>query len=669
MSARLRRSLLLAGVLLALQPGARAQNMVAPEEAVAPDPGVTPQELEAFEHADAGRHVKARELAEKIVAKDANSFAGHFVLGLVQHYAEANLPSSLYHLSLARTLYEKKFGNEPGGEQPWRWHAALIKELAGVYGDMEKHEEKLALIARYNELYEPHLIAERAWPLMKLGKYKEARMAAELGLNSDRTGQRVVALNALCAIEFEAGNDGASYEACKRAVDDAGSRGGLVSAVDLTNFAEASRSLFKLDEAERIAIEATTALPSWYGNPWMELGELYVRQGRFAESLSALRKMPEYRMQRPPHVRDVDRGETRRVLASFLLVMGKADDAFDVTGRAIAAPDRRAHNSRDPAQDETVISLLDRSARLSSAQLALEEAAVLPWYERPKQWLTALVRGFEARRSAARIAKLLDDDTRLSGMFRIGQASAAIMPPWIVGDLVTVLGPGVAKAASERAGKNDKRPGASAYYDAIAAEVAWATGNDTSAIAIAERAIAALGPGEVLLAARLHALAADAARRGELWERAGVHYDGAFQRDPGVLRRLGLPVAVRVRTEGALGSEVADMLERSPRFERADSGLTLTVQADRASARVCLVSTQGQMLSCAEVDAVATSKANAAAAAKDGKPVSTPPWTEHVAREALRQLFAPRVDLSQTDIHSLDGQNLSGRDALRSVLE
>jgi tetratricopeptide (TPR) repeat protein len=502
---------------------------------------------------------------------------------------------------------------------------------------------------------------------MKLKRFSEARMAAELGIASARTDQRGLALNALCAIEFEAGNDGESYDACRRAVDDASERGGLVSAVDLTNFAEASRSLFKLDEAERIALEATGALPSWYGNPWMELGELYVRQGRFAEALSALRKMPEYRMQRPPHVRDADRGETRRVLASFLLVMGRADEAAEVTGRAIAAPDRRAHNSRDPAQDETVIALLDRSARLTSAELALEEAAVLPWYERPKQWLSALKRRLEARRSAARIAKLLDQDSILGGMFRIGQASAAIMPPWIVGELVRVLGPGVAKAASERAGKNDKRPGASAYYDAIAAEVAWATGEDLEAIAIAERALAALGPGEVLLAARLHALAADAAWQGERWERASVHYDAAFQRDPGVLRRLGLPVPVRVRTEGELGSDVADMLERSPRFTRSESGLTLTVQADRASARICLVGGQNQMISCAEVDAVEAAKA--AGKGPDGKEQPLPPWPEHVAREALKQLFSPRVDLSQTDINSLDGQNLSGRDALRSVLE
>ncbi|HTU57727.1 MAG TPA: hypothetical protein VMF89_04820, partial [Polyangiales bacterium] len=71
---------------------------------------------------------------------------------------------------------------------------------------------------------------------------------------AERPSQRAIALNALCAIEFEAGNDGASYIACKKAVDE-GRTGGLdVTAVDLTNFAESSRSLFKLDEAERIGL-------------------------------------------------------------------------------------------------------------------------------------------------------------------------------------------------------------------------------------------------------------------------------------------------------------------------------------------------------------------------------------------------------------------------------
>ena len=40
---------------------------------------------------------------------------------------------------------------------------------------------RLAFIARFNLLYEPDMLADRAWPLMKLGRYKEARDAAAQG--------------------------------------------------------------------------------------------------------------------------------------------------------------------------------------------------------------------------------------------------------------------------------------------------------------------------------------------------------------------------------------------------------------------------------------------------------------------------------------------------------
>ena len=78
-----------------------------------------------------------------------------------------------------------------------------------------------------------------------------------------------------------------SYEACRRALDYARSRGD-VSTVDLTNFSEAARSLFRFDEAESTLLEATRSRVSWYGNPWVDLADLYVRQGRFAEAGDAL---------------------------------------------------------------------------------------------------------------------------------------------------------------------------------------------------------------------------------------------------------------------------------------------------------------------------------------------------------------------------------------------
>jgi hypothetical protein len=327
-----------------------------------------------------------------------------------------------------------------------------------------------------------------------------------------------------------------------------------------------------------------------------------------------------------------------------------------MTGRAIAAPERRAHNSRDPAQDRTVLALLDRRGRRMAAELELERGATQPWYKRPLAWAKAAWLRLDARRSSALVEKLLSDDARLTGSFRIGTSASAVMPPWLLGELVDVLGPGVVDEAVARARKRDQRPGVAAYYDAVAAEVAWAGGDGGAALKRAERALAALGPSEILLQARLLAIAADAARDLGKLDVARGRYDGAFQRDPGVFRRLEIAVAVEVQASGGeLAADIADMLARSPRFTQQRGGLALIVRADRAAARVCLGGGGGEIVACAE------SQAKRAESADD--------FAARAAQEALAQLFSPRVDLTQMDINSLDGQNLSGRDALQTVFE
>jgi tetratricopeptide (TPR) repeat protein len=484
---------------------ASAQFALDPLEAEDPGFEATTDEREAWLFAEAGRHIRAREMAEAVLKKNPSSFVAHLVIGYVNHYAEADFPRALFHLEQALALYERRYGSQPDPSKPWRWHATLLKELANAHGTLEHYSERLAFIARFNLLYEPDMVADRAWPLMKLGRYREARAAATLGLSmAERPSQR--------AIEFEAGNDGASYEACKRAVDDSRATGIDVSSVDLTNFAESSRSLFKLDEAERIGLDATEADISWYGNPWMELAELYTREGRFAEGLGALKRIPQYRAARPPHVRDADRNETRRAIAAFLLVCSRADEAIAVTDRALVLPDRRSHNSRDPAQDQVVVALLDRRAKLVAAEQRLEEARSEPFYVRPLEWAKAMVLRARALSSRALVERLLRDDTRLSGIFRIGTAASAILPPWLAGELVDVLGAGVVQEALDQARSRDHRPGAEAYYDAFATEVAVRAGEPEVALEKAQRALAGLSPGELLLRARTLALSSEAAR-------------------------------------------------------------------------------------------------------------------------------------------------------------
>ncbi|MFT3928011.1 MAG: hypothetical protein QM778_36120 [Myxococcales bacterium] len=625
---------------------ARAQGM---EQLLEAPPGMeaSPEELEAFYTAMSGRLIRARELATKLLAKHPDSYVGNYVMGEVEHDAEANFPRAVYHFERAAQLFRARYGDHPGETQPWRWHTRIMLSLAFAYGEIEKHEEKLALIGKYNELYDPDRLAERAWPLMKLREFDAARKAAEEGLRTDDPQQREIALNSLCAVEFEAGNDEASYEACKRAMDNARALGNGLDPADLMNFAEASRSVFKFDEAERIDREATEASTAWYGNPWSELGELYLREARLPEALSALKEIPKYRVQRPPHVREADRNENRRALSAFFLLLGRPDEALRITEKALVAPDRRGHNSRDPAQDRSIAALLDRGAHLMKAERAEENAVTLPWYKRIYAWSDAEVSRAQAWLSGRRAVRAVGDGDRLAGSFQIGTARGAIMPPWLAGDLVHVVGAGASEAAIQVGRRIDKRAQARAYYDAFEGEAAWIARDGGKAEKLLSSASETLPTAEALLRARVFAILGQVREERGALSAALQDYERAMQIDPGVLRRLGIALPVRVETQGdEVASDAADALGRSPRFDVGASGLLLRVHATRAGGEACLVGASGAQLACGQVQAKANEPADSV--------------VTRLVRDAHENIFEPNVDLSQTDANSLDGSNLRG---------
>lgn len=613
------------------------------------------RELEAWSYVRANKLIKAREAAEALVRDEPNSYVGHFVLGFAHHYAEANFPRALFHLNEALRLFEQRHGHAPSPGHPWRWHARLLRELATVHGDLEHYEERLRYITEYNILYDPDVIAEQAWALMKLGRYDDARTTARAAINGDDEHEVEIALNALCAIEFEAGNDGASYRACRAALEHARRTPGEPNAVDLTNFAEAARSTFRLDEAERVLLEATRAPPAWYGNPWLELGELYTRAGRFPEALDALGKVPPYRHQRPPHVRDADLNESRRALSAFYLVVGRPEEAMRITDKALVMPDRRAHNSRDPAQDRAVIALLDRMARNEVAEMNVEAHTASPWYRRIWARVESARLRWGGWLSGRQAARLLADDARMVGTFRIGTSSAAIVPPWLVGELVEVAGAGVVEESVRRARGRDERHGADAYYDAFAAEAALGGGDESRALELAQRARAAIPEGDALLRARVDAIRAEATRRESGVAASIEAYETALGRDPGVFRRMGLRIPVRISATGdAVAEEVRDALERSPRFDVGSDGLRLRIEATATSGRVCLNGASGTVFDCGSASP---------------EPADSPAELAQRIVDAFHaRAFAPRIDLSQSDISSLDGSNRVARDPMDGMV-
>lgn len=606
------------------------------------------EELALWELVERERYVKAREEAEKYLLEHPSSYVAHLALGMAQHYGEANFPKALFHETRALDLFEAAEGVQPTPSQPWRWHARILIGLTRAHGDLEHYDEQLAFMYRYNELYTPQLKAELAWPLMKKREFEKARLAVEEGLATGDPYQVERAKNALCAIEYEAGDDEKSYEVCADAVEYGREHFGSATAVDLGNFAEAARSVFRFDEAERLLMEASKGGLSWYGNPWLELADLYMRAGRFAEALSALREVPRHRATRPAHVRDSDRNEARRSLAAFLLLMGRPDEALRITDKAAVLPDRRAHNSRDPEQDRSIVALLDRQARLTLAELTVERAAARPFYSRLWARGQALWLRFQAWMSARQAARFLDDEARLVGTFALGTARSAVMPPWLLGELIGALGPGVVRAAVTEMRTEDPRPGAAAYYDAVLAEVSLAQHEYDQAIEQAERALRKLQPGDALLRERVRAVFAKALSDPR---QTTSFYEEILGVDPGLFRRLGWALPAEVESSDAeIDRSLGRAVMRSPRFEQSSNGLRIQIDG----ARICLFGRSGAAWGC-----------SVAELQEDEAEES---YAQRIVDSFHAAIFSPRVDLSRIDINSLDGSNRVTRNPLDMLL-
>ena len=606
------------------------------------------EELGLWELVERERYVKAREEAEKYLLEHPTSYVAHLALGMAQHYGEANFPKALFHETRALDLFEAAEGVQPTPSQPWRWHARILVGLTRAHGDLEHYDDQLGIMYRYNELYTPQLKAELAWPLMKKREFEKARLAAEEGLATGDPYQIERAKNALCAIEYEAGDDRKSYEVCAEAVEYGRTHFGSATAVDLGNYAEAARSVFRFDEAERLLMEASKGGLSWYGNPWLELADLYMRAGRFAEALSALREVPRHRATRPAHVRDSDRNEARRSLAAFLILMGRPDEALHITDKAAVLPDRRAHNSRDPEQDRSIIALLDRQARLMLAEMTLERATAEPLYSRLWANGKALRLRFEAWLSARQVARFLDDEARLVGTFALGTARSAVMPPWLLGELIGALGPGVARAAVTDMRVEDPREGAAAYYDSVLAEVSLAQHEYDEAIEHAERALRGLQPGDALLRERVRAVFAKALSDPR---QTTSFYEDVLGTDPGLFRRLGWALPIEVESSDAeIDRRLARAVLRSPRFERSSNGLRVQIDG----ARICLFGRSGAAWGCSEEGIEEDDTGES--------------YAQRIVDSFHAEIFSPRVDLSRIDINSLDGSNRVTRNPLDMLL-
>lgn len=627
----------------------------------------TPAEAEALQTLQDGLYVSARTQAEAVLRQDSDSIVGHYVLGRAFFDAEGSLARAMYHLGRARELYEQE--NHAHGE----FHQEMLFQTARLAGQMELYDFQLELLGYHDHLYDPDLIAERCWPLMKLGRMDEAREFATTAVGSPDRWQRSAGLNALCAVEGEARERAAYREACVNALESArqevqgrqaGDEGAGI-AVDAYNAALASAAALQISEARDLASEGVRRFEPTGANPWQIIVELNLSGARMDDALNAFANMVSWNDRQPAALRDQGRAEMEAMVAVVMLLAGETEQASARIDRALSRPDRRGLTTDGAEQARGRHALLRRIIRRTRAEELREQAS---WEGRGAQLGEAISSlpsdAFGGFADDERIVAVLTDEGRLQDTVRPYMAGGVDgLSPWLTGELVAVLGPAVMAVAVDDARERDaEEEAALAFYLGLEAEIAARRGDESEALRRATAALEAMqGDGWALARARVAAVAAEAAEDDGRRARAHELYQVAMESDPSVIRRLGLSLPTRVSAQGGgAAEEAADLLSRSPRFDDESGAFTLDVTDSRTGLRACLRTPTGNELRCVEAE-------------RPGEDEEDPlPLPQRLAYQVHRQIFAAHIALSTVDLRSLDGHTNGGsalaNDRLRELM-
>ena len=601
--------------------------------------------------------VQLREKARKIIRARPKSIPGHFLMGYSLHNSEGDLPRAKFHLQKARTLFVKKNSKRPPRSSAWGWYESTLQELDMVNAEMDLYNQQIEAIEDYLKLADAifhtrpdHIKARFAWPLMKLEREEEAR---EILKEISKNGQeytRTMYLNTKGALEMETGHPKASYDAFVQLIREVQFKGWHNSATYYRNAGEAAAGLGRFDESERYFQQATRYFDSYsYSNPWWDLTALYLNQGRFIEAVAALKKTHRWSFRTRPYLAQQSWAANQHITCEALLHLGFTERAAEMAEHFVIRPDRQGGDSVHKDQWESGNLLLYRSALKARIQ-AVEEA--MAWSRGTDWWKLFYEKqdlSVRAKLAGQRAASLAARNERIAKSLRFNYAPGTVMiTNWHRPDLVALYGPGVTRAALKKLYESghENLEFEMSYFTVFEAEAARLQGDRKQAIKLFEQAVEDLPKHELTLKSRARAELAKLYDRQGKTQEADKTYARLLDESPGMFRffDLELPVEIDYGNNANL-KKVARMLHRSPRFDWVNqSGFKVKLTTSGANLEARLTAPSGTVVSRTMV-AVEDDADEALA---------------QLAEEIHRVAFAPRLNLSQKDLSSLDGSNLSG---------
>jgi len=564
----------------------------------------------------AGRFVELRASAEDALRADAASADGWYAMGVAFLHGEGVVPRAYRCLTQARALLEA------AGDRGELYQRTL-QELIEAASLMDRYGEQVRLMELHDSQFDGIYGTDIGWPLMKMGRVEEARHRMLAVVSSGVDSAAGPAMNTLGAMEVEQDRLEAGYGWFERAT-------ALSSTTAVAcNLAEATMGLGRYQEAERVLLAAAADSKRPISNPWTDLAQLFTLQGRLAEALSALDEMRAWTAQGPAWAADQRWAGQSRIAVQVMLATGQDDEALRLTGLLLGRPERNGRDSGNSDRSEASALVLRMEALRAARERLAEQTASATGWERMRLAWQRLSTAFDlwwVRRRAGRLlaARGIERSTIPFGV-------ESPVPEWLRPPAGDTFGYNIEESAHRR---REAILPERAYHRLALAEIALAHGRTTEALSGLDRAAAELPAEEVLLRARLDALAGRALELDGHLAAALDRYQRALRTSPREFRALGLALPVKVETDGSReAQQAAEMVLRSPRFARR-SGFRLQIFTSSGTLRARLQTPEGALLAEAEGGDART-----------------------LCRDLHHATFTPRIDLAQTDSMSLDGSN------------
>jgi len=636
-----------------------------------------------------GERNTARTRAEAALKAQEEPILGAFILALIYSEMEGNFPKSLYWLRRAERWLIKSCSGAPKELAAQSFHRDLIIQQSFALGDMDRRAEQLEVLMRYETLYSPPRDELKIWPLVKLGRFEEARALAMTLIQTEDPFVRSRAFNGLMAVECEARERRASYEWGMKGHMDAREQ----SCVIALNMGLASRQCFLFDEEvrfNRLALNASDQDCS--SSPMIQSSATYLIRGEFQKSISALSAWA------PKNASEFSQSHMRVKArrAELMYSLGVWGRGLDEAHQVVTYPDRSA--GTDSASEEMLnleASLLYWAFLDGALIEERERAAAQGWLESLKSYGRRAQLAFRRWKQRRQVLRYASHDALLVDIVRPYYSNVM---PWYLSTIAHVLGGGVMRGAIERARRleaEDYPEEVNAYLDGLEAELSWVEGDEEECLRLAEQALKVVPEAARLMRYRLMALrwASRRALQDPSLPPGGLDDDlhELLTSFPTPLRILDLRLPVRLSFgEGSLTQELAEALARSPRFEVSEEAtLRLEVSEVQGKLKLCMMGRNAARYGCVEtwIDPEREREAQElkrqalrgrAHRIERDQPKEETGETEDQEAPALEgpvarllkrahtSLLSPKVELTQKELDSLDGniRQLEAEDAL-----